>query len=103
MLEQIIIIALIVTAVHISMYDGMIFGAFRQRLDALFDKPALKRITWLKKPMYDCIVCMGGVWTLIVYPLLYGLNWHIIPVMFGVIGANVIMAAIIKYLYYGND
>ena len=103
MLERIIIIALIVTAVHISMYDGMIFGAFRQRLDALFDKPALKRITWLKKPMYYCIVCMCGVWTLIVYPLLYGLNWHIIPVMLGVIGANVIMAAIIKYLYYGND
>ena len=103
MLERIIIISLIVTAVRISMYDGMIFGAFRQRLDALFDKPALKRITWLKKPMYDCIVCMGGVWTLIVYPLLYGLNWHIIPVMLGVIGANVIMAAIIKYLYYGND
>ena len=44
MLEQIIIIALIITAVHVSMFDGMIFGGFRQRLDALFDKPALRRV-----------------------------------------------------------
>ena len=103
MLEQIIIIALIITAVHVSMFDGMIFGGFRQMLDALFDKPALRRVSWLKKPLYDCNVCMGGVWTLIIYPPLYGIHWHIIPVLLGVIGANVIFAAIIKYIYYGND
>lgn len=103
MIEQIIIISLIITAVHISMFDGMIFGAFRRKLDALFDKPALQRISWLKKPMYDCIVCMGGVWTLIVYPILYGMHWHIIPVALGVIGLNVVISAILKYIYYGND
>ena len=103
MLEQIIIIALIITAVHVSMFDGMIFGVFRQRMDALFDKPSLRRVSWLKKPLYDCNVCMGGVWTLIIYPPLYGIHWHIIPVLLGVIGANVILAAIIKYIYYGND
>ena len=103
MIERIIVISLIIAAIHVSMKDGMIFEAFRRKLDALFDKPALRRVLWLKMPLYDCIVCMGGVWTLIIYPLLYGLNWRIIPVALGVIGANVVMAAIIKYLYYGND
>lgn len=103
MIEQIIIISLIITAVHVSMQDGMIFGGLRRRLDDMFDKPQMRRVQWMKKPMYDCIVCMGGVWTLIIHPLLFGLSWRVIPTMLAVIGANVIMAAIIKYLYYGNN
>lgn len=99
MIQQIVIIALIITAVHVSMRDGMIFEAFRRKLDALFDKPRMQRFAALKMPLYDCNICMGGVWTLVLYPILYGLSWHIIPVMLGVIGANVIVAAIIKYLY----
>jgi len=103
MIEQIIIISLIITAIHVSMFDGMIFGAFRQRLDALFDKPFMRKVSWLKKPLYDCNVCMGGIWTLALYPPLFGIHWHIIPVMLGVIGANVIAAAILKYIYYGSN
>lgn len=100
MIEKIVIIALIITAIHVSMYDGMIFGKLKQRVANALDKlhcPVLKR------PLYECNICMGGIWTLIIYPILYGIDWHIVPVMLGVIGANVIVAAIIKYLYHDED
>jgi hypothetical protein len=44
---------------------------------------------------------MGGIYTLVLYPLIYGLDWYILPTMVGVIGANTLIAALLKYLY--ND
>ena len=96
MIEKICIIALIITAIHVSMYDGMIFGGFKDWIAGVLDK---WHCTALKRPLYECNICMGGIWTLIIYPALYGFSFEIIPVMLGVIGANVIVAAIIKYLY----
>ena len=103
MIEKIVIIALIITAIHVSTYDGMIFGALREKVDALFERPKWKRVAWIRKPLYDCNVCMGGVWTVILYPSLFGIDWQIIPVMLGVIGANVIVAAILKFIYHEED
>lgn len=97
MIEKIVIIALMITAIHVSMFDGMIFGKLKDYIARALD--AL-HLGVLKAPLYECNVCMGGVWTLVLYPILYGIDWYIIPVMLGVIGANVIVAAIIKYLYH---
>lgn len=99
MIEKIVLIALMITAIHVSMYDGMIFGKLKDYIARALDK---LHLGVLKKPLYECNVCMGGVWTLVLYPILYGFDWYIIPVMLGVIGANVIVAAIIKYLYYAD-
>lgn len=99
MIEKIVLIALMITAIHVSMYDGMIFGKLKDYIACALDK---LHLGVLKKPLYECNVCMGGVWTLVLYPILYGFDWYIIPVMLGVIGANVIVAAIIKYLYYAE-
>ena len=99
MIEKIVLIALMITAIHVSMYDGMIFGKLKDYIASALDK---LHLGVLKKPLYECNVCMGGVWTLVLYPILYGFDWYIIPVMLGVIGANVIVAAIIKYLYYAE-
>ena len=95
MIEKIVLIALMITAIHVSMYDGMIFGKLKDYIARALDKLHLG-------VLYECNVCMGGVWTLVLYPILYGFDWNIIPVMLGVIGANVIVAAIIKYLYYAE-
>lgn len=100
MIEQIIVISLIVTAIHVSMRDDMIFGGFKMRLSNLLD--AL-HLSVLKRPLYECNICMGGVWTCVLYPILYGFNWYLFPVMLGVIGANVVIAAILKYLYYDSE
>ena len=99
MIEKIVLIALMITAIHVSMYDGMIFGKLKDYIARALDK---LHLGVLKKPLYECNVCMGGVCTLVLYPILYGFDWYIIPVMLGVIGANVIVAAIIKYLYYAE-
>lgn len=98
MIEKIIVIALIITAIHVSLYDGMIFGKLKVHISNALDK---MHVPVLKRPLYECNICMGGIWTLIIYPILFGIDWQIIPVMLGVIGANVLIAAVIKYLY--ND
>lgn len=36
----------------------------------------------LLKPVFGCIVCMASVWTMVLYPLLNGLEWKLIPTMF---------------------
>ena len=95
MLEQAIVISLIITSVHVSMWEGMIFDNLAHRLGAWLDR---HRLSILRKPLFECNICMGGIYTLVIYPILYGLAWRILPVMLMVIGCNVIMAAIIKYI-----
>jgi hypothetical protein len=97
MIEQIIVISLMITAIHVSMMNDMVFEKLKDKLSLLLDK---MRLSWLKKPLYECNICMGGIWTLVIYPLTWGLSWKIIPVMLGVIGANVLIAAFIKYLFH---
>lgn len=100
MLEKIIVISLVITAIHVSMMDEMVFEKLKDKLSLMLDK---MRLSWLKKPLYECNICMGGIWTLVIYPLTYGLNWQIIPVMLGVIGANVLIAAFIKYIFHEDN
>ena len=50
-------ISLIITAIHVSMWDSMIFrkiAIYLQRLPR-----------WTHKPLFECLICMGGCYTLI--------------------------------------
>ena len=98
MLTQALTISLIITAIHASMWDGMIFHFVAFFIDTALDLPPLRRLGFLRKPLYECLICMGGVWTVVLYPLLYGWAWQLVPVMLCVIGINTIISEIIKTL-----
>jgi hypothetical protein len=98
MLTKIIVLSLIITGVHVSLHDGMLLNCVRIKLTEWLTKA---HMAVLSRPLYDCNICMGGIYTLVLYPLIYGLDWYILPTMVGVIGANTLIAALLKYLY--ND
>jgi len=87
-------ISLIITAIHISMWDGMIFFKIRLFLSNLIDKCKLEV---LKNPLFDCLTCMGGVWTLILFPMLFRMSLDILPIMLMVITLNTLID---KYLQH---
>ena len=96
MLEQIIILSLIITAVHVTTWEGMIFHRPALLLGDLLDR---LHLTVLRKPLFECIICMGGIYTLVLYPILYGWSWNLLPTMLGVIGLNTLIAAFICRLH----
>lgn len=87
-------ISLIIVAIHASMWEGMIFGRLRIALSDALDSVGL---SVLKMPLFDCLICMGGIWTLILYPILFGLSIEIIPTFLIVIGLNTLID---KYLQH---
>jgi len=89
MLEKALEISLIITAIHVSMLDGMIFDWFRIWISNQLEKC---RLEWFKKPLFDCLICMGGIWTVI-------LNGFNIPTILIVIGINTIITSIITHIY----
>lgn len=100
MIERIVTISLIIVAIHVSLMDGMIFGWLRQKMDLLLDRMHLEI---LRMPLYECIICMGGIWSLILYPILYGWSWQILPTMLAVIGFNALISPIINKIHeYGE-
>lgn len=96
MLEQIVIISLIITAIYISMADGMLLHPVRRFICRVCD---YLHCSTLRKPLCECVVCMGGIYTLAIYPLLYGLSWQVLPVMLGVIGLNTLISALTCHLH----
>lgn len=87
---------MIETGIHMTMREGMLLHPFELCLGRMLDK---MHLGFLRKPLYECNICMGGIWTLALYPALYGLDWLILPAIAGTIGCNTIMALIIKRLY----
>ena len=93
MIEKAITISLIITAIHISMFDGMIFNFIRVWLEKVLPE-------WMQKPLFSCIICMGGVWTLILYAILYQhIEINTIFVGLQVIGLNTLISILISKLY----
>lgn len=101
MLEQVIIISLIELTIHVCMWDGMIFGKLRACIDSLLYTTFGVNAHYISMPLYECPTCMGGIWTLVIYPVLYGLSWTVIPVMLAVIGCNTLLATFINKLNNG--
>lgn len=94
MLEQIFTISLIITAIYATYQPGMIFG----RPAAWMTRKLEEKAPVLVNPICGCLTCMGGVYTLAIYPVLYGVSWRVLPVMCGVIGTNYIISAILTKL-----
>lgn len=75
------------------MQPGMIFGGIRWFLDE-----HIKR-SWIRKPLYECVVCMSGIWTICIWllkesePLSMETTWTIACVG----GINFILSPAIEY------
>lgn len=52
----------------------------------------------LRKPLYECVMCMGGIYTIVLYPALYGISLEIIPAVPIVIGINSILSHFLTHL-----
>lgn len=100
-IEKVITISLIIVAIHVSLMDGMIFEKLRHALDEVFGD---SKIPFMVKPLYECVICMGGIWSAILYPILYGWSWDLIPTMLCVIGLNALLSPIIHKIHeYGEE
>lgn len=86
-----IVFSLIITAIHISFWQGMIFGIFR--VDVL-DKICPKI---LRKPLYECLPCMASIWT-IVLSIAFGiLSIKPIVLILIVCGINALIDSFLNY------
>ena len=92
MLTRIVILTLIITAVHASCWDGMILHRPAEWLGEWLDR---FHASFLRKPLFECLICMGGIYTLVLDPLLFGWSWWVIVDMLAVIGLNTITSAVI--------
>lgn len=92
MITRIVILSLIITAVHVCTWDGMIFARPAEWLGSVLDS---FRISFLRKPLFECLICMGGIYTLVLDPLLFGWSWGVVVDMLAVIGLNTIISAFI--------
>jgi hypothetical protein len=96
MLHRIVILSLIITAVHVCTWDGMILHRPAEWLGGVLD---FLRVSFFRKPLFECLICMGGVYTLVLDPLLFGWSWWVIADMLAVIGLNTLISAVICRLH----
>jgi hypothetical protein len=96
MLTRIIIISLIITAIHVTTWDGMIFHRPAEWLGSVLDR---FHASSLRKPLFECLICMGGVWTIVLDTLIFGWTWFVLVDMLAVIGLNTLISAVISRLH----
>lgn len=103
-----IISSLIITAIHVSTWDGMLFGRVRCCLDGIISP-------FWQKPLYGCIICMASLWGTIIYSIVlsvcYFLNTYFItdywvlmflPYVTVVAGINALISGIIYLAFEKN-
>ena len=95
MLTRIIILSLIITAIHVTTWEGMIFHRPAEWIGEWLDR---WHMSVLRKPLWECNICMGGVWTLVLDPILYGWSWWVLVDMLCVIGLNTLIASALSRL-----
>lgn len=95
MLTRIIILSLIITAVHVTTWEGMIFHRPADWIGEWLDR---WHIGVLRKPLWECNICMGGIWTLFLDPVLFGWSWWVLVDMLCVIGLNTLIASALSRL-----
>ena len=87
-MPKVIELSLIITAIYVSFLPTMIFhkiSLYLQRLP-----------TWTHKPLFECLTCMGGIYSIV---LMLILDKHIdFIIMLQVIGLNAIISALIQRL-----
>jgi len=93
-------ISLIITAIYVSMWEGMIFGWFRELLSKRIERIFGGFGCWIRKPLFECLICMGGIYALLLYPVLFGFDFiEITKTMLLVIGINTLISGLISRLY----
>jgi len=95
MITRIIIISLICTALHVCAWEGMLLHRPAEWIGGLLDKARLSK---LRKPLFECLICMGGIYTLILDPILFGWSWWVLADMLCVIGLNTLVTAEICHM-----
>lgn len=90
-----VLLSLTINAIYWTYQPGEIFEDLANRMDELLYRAHLR---CLAKPLYECNICMGGLYSLLIYPIFWGFEWAVFPTMIATIGLNIPMAAIIKYL-----
>jgi len=82
MLMNAFIISIQIIAVHLCFKQGEIFGEVRiataNLLDWLFGK---SMSIYIQKPMWNCVVCMASIWTII---LSWSFDIHLILLVCGI-------------------
>ena len=70
MQQHIILTSLVITlqilAIHVCFWDGNIFSWFKVLLANEFDRAfGVKASKYVQKPLFSCLTCMSGIWTII--------------------------------------
>ena len=92
MLTRIVILSLIITAVHVACWDGMILHRPAEWLGSVLEH---FRFNFMRKPLFECLICMGGIYTLVLDPILFGWSWWVVVDMLAVIGLNAIISTLL--------
>ncbi|HMX02958.1 MAG TPA: hypothetical protein PK511_09600 [Chitinophagales bacterium] len=80
------ITSLQITFIHILFWDGMI-------LQSLRNNP----LPWLvKKPLYDCLICMTSIWGIFIWFFEWDGKFDLIAFLFLVGGINVLIMALVN-------
>lgn len=89
-------VSLACVAIHISIeHEDMIFSLLKPFLQNNFPE-------WLRKPIYECLMCMGGVWTVVFWvgeekPISFQLLFAILIT----IGLNKLWCSLLELTEYG--
>lgn len=95
MLTTALTISLITIGIHASTWDGMILQPIREWLDW---KLSNKYGKYIKKPLYDCLICMSSVWTVLCF---FAIDFNIaeLPLLVLIVaGINTILMHLIYWL-----
>lgn len=88
--------SLIIIFIHACLQEGMILGKLRWLMDEYIP------YEWIRKPLYDCVVCMSGTYTVALWfikdhrPLSWDLLWTICIVG----GINVVLSPIVDAMIF---
>jgi hypothetical protein len=96
MLTLALTISLFTIGIHAATWDGMILEPIRIWLDS---KLSNKYGKYVKKPLYECLICMSSVWTIIYSLLNYGcINTSTFILIIVVAGINTLLMHFIYWL-----
>jgi hypothetical protein len=84
MLETVILTSLQILAIWVCFQEGMIFSFFRRALERTL-------ASVLHKPFFECLTCMGGLWTFILW-CIERPACGLLQLMLPVIGLNYLLA-----------
>jgi len=93
-----ITISLIVTAIWYCCQPDEIFGKPIEKISDRLWKYKDGRFWIILKPVCKCSVCMCGIWTLILYPLLFGFDWWLFVSMVESIGINALLLPVVRLI-----